>query len=379
MLIGGATLRAEIAARRRPDRSVRELSPAIDLGSAAEILAAFEDRAPLVLRHPKRKNGPAAPDGGFDLALETSGSTGEPRLALFSRAAIEAQAAASAAVLGWGPRDRWLICLSLAHAGGLAPLLRCAWSDRPAILVERFDPGKVAAAARDLGATVISLVPTMLAALLDDDWRPPASLRTALIGGAPASASLLERARRRRVPVVIAYGMTETFSHIALDGQLLPGVEARVEGGVIEVRGPMLFAGYAGEPPRPAGGWHHTGDAGHLEGGRLVVDGRADEVIISGGENVAPARVERALLAIDGIAEACVFALPDPRWGERVAAAIVGDPPIDLDRQLAGVLAPFERPRQMWIVDDPPRLASGKLDRRSLAAVLRSAMLGSVR
>jgi O-succinylbenzoic acid--CoA ligase len=374
MLIDPDRLDAEIAARRQPGREPRVLSPKIDLESAAAIGAAMADGAPLVLRHPKRKGaGAVAPTGGFDVALETSGSTGARRLALFDRAAIAAQAAASEAALGWRADERWLVCLSLAHAGGLAPLLRCLRGRRPAILVERFSATGVAAAAADYRATLMSLVPTMLDALLDDGWRPPARLRAVLIGGAAASPGLLRRARERRVPVVTAYGMTETFSHIALEGRLLPGVEARSDDGVVEVRGPMLFRGYAGEPPRDPLAWHRTGDLGRVHGERIEITGRADGVIVSGGENVSPARVELALVDLPEIAEAFVFAIDDPRWGEVVAAAVVPRSRVDLeviDARLRERLAPFERPRRLWVIDDPPRLPSGKLDRRRLGDML---------
>lgn len=376
MLIDPHTLDAAVAARRTGSPTPRELRPAIDLDSAAAIAAGLDDGAPLILRHPRRAAAIAPPAGRFDLALETSGSTAEPRLALFDRAAIAAQAAASAALLGWRPDDRWLICLSFAHAGGLAPLLRCRAGRRPAILVDRFDPGAIAAAAADFKATLISLVPTMLDAMVDDGWRPPPSLRAALIGGAPTRPDLWRRARERRIPVIRAYGMTETFSHVALDGQPVPGVEARVdERGVIALRGPMLFRGYAGEPPRAAGAWHRTGDLGRVSGDRIEIAGRADRMIISGGENVSPSRVEQAIAELDGVAEALVFAIDDRRWGEIVAAAIVARGAIDLDQidaRLRDRLAPFERPRKLWLIDDPPRLPSGKLDRRRLGDMLRS-------
>jgi O-succinylbenzoic acid--CoA ligase len=364
------------ALRHRAGISARCLSPAIDLPSTRAILAALERRAPLILRHPGRPAPAPAPpilEATDALAIETSGSTATPRLVRLGRAALIAHSEASAARLGWRADDRWLIALPLAHVGGLAPLLRCLIGRKAAVLVPRFIVAAFADAARRHRATLTSLVPAMLAALLDDGWRPPETLRAVLVGGAAATPSLLARARDRGVPVVTAYGMTETFSHVALDGALLPGVEAREgEAGVLWVRGPMLFSGYAGEQARAPGDWHPTGDLGEIDGeGRLQIRGRADEVIVTGGENVSPAAVERAIAELFPGAEVCVFGLPDARWGEIVCAAVAAAPSLQVDalaRALAGRVARFEIPRQIFVLPDLPRLPSGKIDRRAVIA-----------
>jgi O-succinylbenzoic acid--CoA ligase len=237
--------------------------------------------------------------------------------------------------------------------------------------------------------TIASLVPTMLARVLDahPHWTPPAHLRVVQIGGAAAPASLLERAARRRVPIVITYGCTETASQVVVTpyecrfeparcgaGRPLPGVQVRVVDGHIQVRGPMRMAGYAGEPPLDAQAWFDTGDLGDFDAdGFLHVKARAGDVIITGGENVYPAEVERVLEAFPGIGAAGVFGVPDPTWGQVVAAALVTQgEPIDVQALAAFVrqrLSPHKWPRRICTVPALPHTGAGKLDRAVLPAV----------
>ena len=415
LLACGAIVSSHALLRRARDRA-RALAPGRPLpfapqlaeGDVALLLAAVARRAPVALLPPGL---PAVEERALRAAvprqvppevaalLFTSGSSGRRKCVLLDRAAFAASAAASAAVLGWHADDRWLACLPLAHIGGLSVLARCLWAGRTAVLVDpapRFDAAAVAhQIARDR-VTLCSLVPTMLARLLDHDpaWRPPAHLRAVLLGGAPPSAALLERAAARGLAVRTTYGMTETCSHVAIDGVLLPGVEAAIgDGGRIALRGPMLMRGYApadhrnpsagmtnptrsASPPAPRAlddaGWFLTADRGVLDGGRLRVLGRADAVILSGGENVDPSAVEAALESLPGVAAACVFGVPDDDLGERVCAAVVpaasGLPALaDLDRALRALLAPHERPRRVALLDELPLGASGKVDRGETA------------
>jgi O-succinylbenzoic acid--CoA ligase len=226
--------------------------------------------------------------------------------------------------------------------------------------------------------TLASLVPTMLVRLLDmETWRPPAHLRAILLGGAPASPALLARAAARGLTVHTTYGMTETCSHVAIDGRVLPGVELGFRDGRITVRGPVVLRGFApphdDEPAVDGDGWFVTSDRGLFdESGRLRVLGRADDVIVSGGEKVDPTAVEGVLESLPGVAAACVFAVPDPEWGERVAAALVagpgGPPPArDLADALAERLARHQRPRRVAWLAELPLGATGKVDRRETA------------
>jgi len=325
----------------------------------------------------------------------TSGSTGAPKGVELSRAAFAAAADASAARLGWRDDDRWLVRIPLAHVGGLSILTRCLLARRCVVLADRTEAGAdgtetlMRQIERDR-VTLVSLVPTQLARLLERDWRPPPFLRVVLVGGAAAPPALLERAADQDWPVLTTYGLTEACSQVATQrpgtvnrgglgvGPPLDGVEVRILDEMIQVRGPALFTRYhpigAVPDPRVEGGWLPTGDRGRLDAaGNLHVLGRADDVIVSGGENVDPLEVEAALLATDTIAQACVFAVPDAEWGQRVCAALVAAPgaepdPRAIDRLLRGRLAGFKRPRAYALLDALPGRPSGKVDRRAVAA-----------
>ncbi|HEU5061064.1 MAG TPA: AMP-binding protein [Kofleriaceae bacterium] len=363
------------------------LAPRLHPDDLDLIESALVAERPLVLIPPRlppeeserlRRAVPDALPAGVAAVLFTSGSTGQRKGVLLDRAALAASAAASAAVLGRREDDRWLLCLSPATVGGLSIVTRSLAAGRRALLAgggDRFEPaGLVGQIARDR-VTLLSLVPTMLARLLELDWRPPAHLRAVLIGGAAADPALLARARERGVPVRTTYGMTETASHVAIDGRVLPGLEVAIQGGRIAVRGPVLFRGYLPPhdhiPARDAGGWFVTADRGALDpDGVLRVLGRADGAILSGGATVDPAAVEAALTAVPGIGAACVFGLPDPEWGERVAAAVVltgADLPPGLAGALRGRLSPHELPRRIAVLADLPLGPSGKLDRAEIA------------
>ncbi len=272
----------------------------------------------------------------------------------------------SAAALGLDAEERWLCCLPLAHVGGLSILLRSAIYGTRAIVHERFDTGAVLAALRDpAGPTLVSLVPATLTRLLDAGLREPPALRWALLGGAAIPPALLERAADAGVPVAPTYGMTEACSQIATNG--VPLFCTRVglsETGEILVTGPTVSS--------DAGPVLHTGDLGGRDSrGRIVVLGRADDVIISGGENVSPLAVEAVLERHPDVAEAAAHARRDEQWGQAVVATIVASPGTSPDEQdvLAFCrerLAPWEVPKALSIVDELPRTHSGKLLRRAL-------------
>jgi acyl-CoA synthetase (AMP-forming)/AMP-acid ligase II len=250
----------------------------------------------------------------------------------------------------------------------------------------RADGNDTADGARDTGAipddiTLASLVPAQLADLLaDPDWRPSPALRAVLLGGAAAPRSLVDAAIARGVPVLPTYGLTETFGQIAtarVPGgplHLLPGVAVdggtRAEPARLTIRGPMLASRYLdGTPIAPA---LVTSDLGFVEDGILHVIGRADDVIITGGENVHPTQVEAVLASTPGVRAAIAFGVADARWGQLVAAAVAVDPTFDRDAALArwhASLPPFARPRRLAVVSELPRLPSGKLDRRQVVTL----------
>jgi len=340
---------------------------------------------------------PAVADDERPLAVvATSGSSGAPKAVVLSRRALAAGARASAANLGWHDDDRWLLSLAVAHVGGLAILLR-SLAARRAVVVEnhrRFDAARIADAVGERRVTLLSLVPAMLQRLLrlDPPWRPPAHLRAILLGGAAASPTLRAAAAARGWPVLVTYGLTEAGSQVATQpyatrgqpapgcGPPLPGIEVRIDDGVIALRGATLFSTYLPQdpahPPFDAGGWFVTGDRGWLDAaGNLHLLGRADEVIITGGENVDPLEVERVLEDHPRIEEACVFGVADDEWGQVVAAALVAaEPPADgeLVRHCEKTLAPFKRPRRLAYLPSLPHTATGKVDRRAAAALARA-------
>ena len=348
--------------------------------TALSIYRALERREPLILVHPRltdaeRAQLPALGDLPAEcaFAMFTSGSSGAPKAVMLSRDNLLASAAASGERLGWRDDDRWLCPIPLAHVGGLSVVTRCLIARRCAVLGELAD-------LREHTATIASVVPAQLARLLDTD--APAHLRAVLVGGAPLSGSLRGAALARGYPVRTTYGMTEACSQIATQadptepgvGRPLSSVEVDTSDGRLRVRGASVMMGYANAPsPFDLDGWFNTGDLGHVdEAGFLHITGRADDLIITGGENVNPSEVEAALLAIPGVEDACVFGVPDDTWGHIVAAAIVAaETPCD-DRVSAGLesaLASFKRPRRLCYVSEFARTASGKVDRAAIATV----------
>lgn len=330
--------------------------------------------------------------------VRTSGSGGEAKLVPLRARQHAASIGAITDRLGLGASDRWLLCMPLDHVGGLAILLRAAATGAAVVLHRDFDAARVARALVDERITHVSLVPTMLARILETlDGRPSDALRCVLVGGAPADPALLMQARARGLPVAPTWGMTEAASQLAtpdpreaagLDFETSPGVSGRPLNGVeiqpadgregqLRVRAPMLFDGYLDTPGGPdADGWFATGDRGFVDAkGRVHVTGRSADRIISGGENVDAVAVARALRASGLVDEVCVLGLPDTEWGQRVAAVFVADrDAADLDAWARAHLAPAERPRVWKRVEALPRTSAGKPDR---AALLRLLATGS--
>ncbi len=317
---------------------------------------------------------------------------------MLSRRAFVASAAASEANLGWQPDDRWLLRLPVAHVGGLSVVTRCLLARCAVVLSTESDPAALLDTIGRQRVTILSLVPTLLARLLDlEPHRPaPPHVRAVLLGGAAASPALLARAADRGWPVLTTYGLTETCSQATTQplgtvnrgelgaGPPLRGMEVRIgDDGEVHVRGPSLLTGYfpTGAHPEPflEGGWLPTGDFGRLDAdGNLHVVGRRADRIVTGGENVDPLEVEQALEAEPGISRACVFGTPDEEWGEVVCAAVVltdgGHRPGVVAREAVAAasvrLAAFKRPRRIVALDSLPLTRSGKVDR---AAVVRVA------
>jgi O-succinylbenzoic acid--CoA ligase len=382
------------------------------------------------------------------LRLFTSGTTGTPKVVRITPRMVVASAIASAFRLGVTPGDRWYDPLSIHHTGGIAPLYRATLYGTAVVLRDGFDAATLLADLAAYDVTGVSLVPTMLRRVLDatddppeagdgtDDQRAtgpatgegstggavglPDSLRTVLLGGAPASESLLRDCRERGVPVHPTYGTTETASQVATarpaealdpahfgtvgrpllwtrvtvvdDGEPVPPGEP----GELVVNGPTVTPGYYGDEAATAESFgeygFHTGDVGRLDDGRLTVLGRLDDRILTGGENVDPGEVADVLRSHPGVREAAVVGLPDEEWGERVAALVVpavgsddesgerdGEPSSrspsrptigELEAHCRERLAGYKRPRVWAFADELPRTTSGTVEREAVRRLL---------
>ena len=316
---------------------------------------------------------PVAP--GVEVVIATSGSSGVPKGAELTGVALSASAAATAARIGVADGDRWLSCLPWQHIGGLQVLLRARAAGVPLVVHPSFEVAAVARA----DATLVSLVPTQLRRLLDAGV-DLSRFRAVLLGGAAAPPALLTRAGANGVSVVTTYGMSETCGGCVYDGRPLDGVEVTVDDtGRIRLRGPVLMAGYRLRSDLSAAavvdGWLRTEDLGSWDDGRLVVHGRADDVIVTGGENVVAGRVADVLAGHPDVDDVAVTAVADEEWGQRVVAVVVARDRAPSLAELRGWVA--ERsgapsaPRQLVVVDRIPRLASGKPDRLAVDALAR--------
>lgn len=286
---------------------------------------------------------------------------------------LQAAARASAEHLGHGPEDRWLLALPLHHVAGLSILVRSAYAGGSVLMREGFDPADAARTMRS-EVTIVSMVPTMLVRVLDCEPGPYEGLRAVILGGGPIPDGLLERAHFAGVPALPSYGMTETFGQVAT---LRPGsaperrahplseIELRIEpDGRIAVAGDQVSPGYLDEPDRPHR-WLVTNDLGEIDSeGAVHVLGRADAVIVSGGENVDPQTIELVLSRHGPAGDVVVVGVPDDEWGSVVTCLYTGDAePDDLVGFLRDRLPPHHIPKRWMRVERIPRVALGKPDR----------------
>jgi o-succinylbenzoate---CoA ligase len=293
---------------------------------------------------------------GDALVVATSGSTGHPKGVVLTHDAVAASAAATSARLGVTAGDHWLACLPLSHVGGLSVVTRALHTGTRLTVLPAFDAEAVNASP----ATLVSLVATTLPRI------DPTRFRTIVLGGSRPPAD-------RPANTVATYGMTETGSGVVYDGVPLDGVEVDIApDGEIRVRGPMLLRAYRDGPvPLTSEGWFPTGDLGHwLDDGRLHVEGRRGDLIITGGENVWPDSVEAALADHPDVAEVMVRGVDDPEWGQAVEAVVVPRttaPTLESLRDHVKQRHPaFMAPRHLTIVTALPRTALGKLRRAAV-------------
>jgi o-succinylbenzoate---CoA ligase len=320
-------------------------------GSAEEILHllrewdAAEDPAPLV--------------------IATSGSTGEPKRVVLSRAAMRSSALATQDRLG-GP-GRWVLNLPPSYVAGVQVLYRSIVAGTVPVLDQD--------AAAPTGRTYLSLVPTQLYRALEHASAAKDLTRfdAVLVGGGPLSPQVRAEAEAHGIRIVQTYGMSETCGGCVYDGMPLAGVDMRIgDDEEVLLRGPMLFDGYEGEPERTAqamrDGWFHTGDSGRIEpDGRLRITGRLDDVIISGGVKVPGLALAARVATHPQVQRVEVIGVPDDEWGQRVVAFVVGGVELETLRDhVAEELPRSWAPRQVVCVAELPLMSNGKVDRQRL-------------
>jgi O-succinylbenzoic acid--CoA ligase len=342
--------------------------PTLDLGDPGELTQSEAD-LPLLGEHDM---------DDVVCRVLTSGSTGAPRPVSLTYGNFLWSAVGSGFNIGVQPQDRWLCCLPLSHVSGLSIAMRSVIYGTTAVLQDGFDVDRVAASLQSGRITVLSLVTTMLTRLLEAgaDLSGP---RAILVGGGPVPEEPLEEAIGRGATVVQTYGLTEACSQVTTlapadarrklgsAGRPLLTTHLRIQDGEILVQGPTVAPGSA-----DADGWLHTGDLGRIdEEGFLYVEDRIDDMIVTGGENVVPAEVEKVLMRHPEVADAAVIGREDPEWQQAVTAVVVLEngsdaTPDELRRYCAGALADFKVPKRVELAAALPRTPSGKLMRRAL-------------
>jgi long-chain acyl-CoA synthetase len=377
--------------------TVAPLNPLLAADERERILGHLRPKAVVDAAPPERSGtAPEATDGaGPGLVLYTSGSTGQPKGALLSHAAlVAANRSWAGPVMALTEADRVLAALPLAHSFGLngallAPLL----AGSTVVLQERFSPEETPRAIARHRVTVFPGVATMFARILESPALDPAdlgTLRLAVSGAAPCPWALAREWRRRTgVRIVRGYGMTELFrpiSYLAAEdrdrpdsvGRAVPGVELRVVEGELWIRTPAAMEGYLRAPEETAavlaGGWFRTGDLATISPeGYVSIVGRKRELILRGGYSVVPGEVEATLLAHPAVAEAAVLGVAHAELGEEVAAFVTLRPgaraeAAELVAFCRERLAGYKYPRRVTVVDALPKSATGKI----LKAQLRS-------
>lgn len=307
------------------------------------------------------------------LLIETSGSTGRPKGVVLPRRAVLASVEASARRLG--ASGRWLLALPSSYVAGVQVIVRSLVAGHEPVVVDGLDVGRACAAHHGDAPTFVSLVPTQLHRIMTDPEQVAALARchTVLVGGAGLDPDLRRRAEEQGVRLVPTYGSSETAGGCVYDGVPLDGVAVTLGAeGRIRIGGPTLFSHYADDPELTAetvvDGWYVTSDAGRFdEDGRLQVLGRVDDVVISGGVKIPLTAVAERLRRHLLVQEAEVFGVPDPEWGQKLVAVLVGTAhDAELRDWISAEHPRSWAPREFRWVEQLPLLPNGKVDRRAV-------------
>ncbi len=312
--------------------------------------------------------------------ITSSGTTGDPKSISLSAGNVFWSAIGSANALGVEPEDRWLVCLPMFHVSGLMPVYRALIQGTAVSIHAGFSVSRVAEDLAGGEVSGISLVPTALRDLIVED---PAALqqpRVVLTGGAATPTAMIEDAIALDIPVSITYGMTEAASQVTIlraaevpeaigsVGRPLVTSRVKVDRDEVLVGGPTVAADCL-----ESDGWLRTGDRGRFDSeGRLWIEGRVDEMIITGGENVFPAEVESVLIEHPSVREAVVYGVDEQRWQQELRAVVVLEDGTRFDLEaLRGwcseALPPFKIPKRIEPIDEIPLGPSGKPLRSELA------------
>ncbi len=350
-------------------REILRANPAWSIPQlAAEITAALVGSGPaLSFGEVRTKNLSKE----FALVIGTSGSTGLIKEVAFTRGALISSAQASNLFIGATPGSRWSLLLPINHIAGVNVILRSMELGTLPLDLRNFE-GEYP----DVDFT--SIVPTQLFRALQSDarlLRHLQSAKTVLVGGASLAQSLREHAQAEGINIVETYGMTETCGGCVYDGQALNGVDVAInDQGVIKIRGAVMASDYLNSSNHFElhDGWFTTNDLGEMKDGKLIVLGRYDDVIITGGENLSLMAIEAVLSVRFPDLECAAFGVKDPQWGEALHIAIVGKAnENEISLYLEGALGQIAKPKGIHSIESLPLLGIGKVDRSTLARMVR--------
>ena len=338
-------------------RKILRVSPACEISQLArEITAALVGDGPtLGFGEISSEHAPSY----AAVAIGTSGTTGTSKEVLLSSTALISSARASNKFIGAQSGQTWSLLLPLTHIAAVNVVVRAMELGTTPIDLRNFDGDYPK-------ADYTAIVPTQLFRALNGNQRLLSHLKSAkavLVGGAALSQSLRNQAELAGIKVITTYGMTETCGGCVYNGTALDGVEIEIRSGKICIKGPVLASSVAVND-----GWFETNDLGEYDSDHLVVIGRSDDVIISGGENLSLNAVENSLSLEFPDAQFAAFAVEDPQWGQSLQLAVVGTISDDqIAAHLENDLGGFAKPKGIHRMTSLPLLGIGKIDRKSLA------------